>query len=282
MEPSLFLRKQTEKSMMKRSGTWERAALRRAPLVVAGSLALGLLAIGQWGCDPRPSGRATVGTLEVIRTPVELSGGGSHFVGSDERTASGQRIMVADKAQALLRHDLGARLLLDSGSDLEVTETGAKLRGGRLWIDARAGAQIAVEVAGVTLTASGAGAGFELAESGDRSQVTVVRGEVAWQAAQRGVVHAGELLVLGSPQPVPRPVVLWDDWTGGLGWPDPRRSSGAAGLGEVGAQRPGRARPRSPSFATPRRGRCPATRGPGRGALPAVDPAAAGAHSHRG
>ncbi len=225
--------------MMKRSGTWERAALRRAPLVVAGSLALGLLAIGQWGCDPRPSGRATVGTLEVIRTPVELSGGGSHFVGSDERTASGQRIMVADKAQALLRHDLGARLLLDSGSDLEVTETGAKLRGGRLWIDARAGAQIAVEVAGVTLTASGAGAGFELAESGDRSQVTVVRGEVAWQAAQRGVVHAGELLVLGSAQPVPRPVVLWDDWTGGLGWPDPRRSSGAAGLGEVGARRPG-------------------------------------------
>ena len=225
--------------MIKRSGTWERAALRRAPLFVVGTLTLGLLAISPVGCDPKASGRATVGTLEVIRTPVELSGGDRHFVGSDERTASGQRIVVADKAQALLRHDLGARLLLDSGSDLEVTEAGARLRSGRLWIDARPGAQVAVEVAGVTLTASGAGAGFELAASADRSQVTVVRGEVAWQAAQRGVIHAGELLALGGAQPVPQPVVLWDDWTGGLGWPDPRRSSGAAGLGEVGARRPG-------------------------------------------
>lgn len=239
MEPSLFLREQTEKSMMKRSGTWERAAWRRAPLFVLGTLTLGLWAISSAGCDPKASGRATVGTLEVIRTPVELSGGDRHFVGSDERTASGQRIVVADKAQALLRHDQGARLLLDSGSDLEVTESGAKLRSGRLWIDARPGAQIAVEVAGVTLTASGAGAGFELAASADRSQVTVVRGEVAWQAAQRGVIHAGELLVLGGAQLAPQPVVLWDDWTGGLGWPDPRRSSGAAGLGEVGARRPG-------------------------------------------
>lgn len=225
--------------MMKRSGTWERAALRGAPLFVVGTLTLGLVAMGLVGCDPKASGRATVGTLEVIRTPVELSGGDRHFVGTDERTASGQRIAVADKAQALLRHDLGARLLLDSGSDLEVTESGAKLRSGRLWIDARPGAQIAVEVAGVTLTASGAGAGFELAASTDRAQVTVVRGEVAWQAAQRGVIHAGELLVLGGAQLVPQPVVLWDDWTGGLGWPDPRRSGGAAGLGEVGARRPG-------------------------------------------
>lgn len=225
--------------MMKRSGTWECWALRRAPFCVMGALTLGLFAASPLGCDPRASGKATVGTLEVVRTPVELRGGDRHFVDSDERTASGQRIMVADKAQALLRHDQGARLLLDGGSDLEVTESGVKLTGGRLWVDARAGARAEVEVAGVLLVASGAGAGFEVAATRDRSQITVVRGEVAWQAAQRGVVRAGELLVLGGAKLQPQPVVLWDDWTGGLGWPDPRRKSGAAGLGEVGARRPG-------------------------------------------
>ena len=242
MEPSLFLRKQTENSMIKRSGTWELCSVRNAPLLLVGALTLGLFAAGPSGCDPKANGRATVSTLEVVRTPVELSGGDRHSVGSEERAASGQRIAVADKAQALLRHDQGARFLLDSGTDLEVTEKGAKLRSGRLWVDARVGASVEVEVAGVLLTASGAGAGFEISATAERSQVTVVRGEVAWQtaqAAQRGVIRAGELLVLGGDKPQPQPVVLWDDWTGGLGWPDPRRNGGAAGLGEVGARRPG-------------------------------------------
>lgn len=206
-------------------------------LVAAGGGLLGL------GCGHKALGRVTVATIEVVRTPVEISGGGSsHFVGGDERLAEGHELRVPDKAQALLRHDQGARILVDGGSELEITEAGAVLRRGRAWVDARAGTTMRLDAAGFALVASGVGAGFEVRAADKGAQIVVIRGEVAWQGQpQRGVVRAGEQLTLaaGDKQMQPQPVVLWDDWTGGLGWPDPRRSRGAAGVGEVGARRPG-------------------------------------------
>ena len=206
-------------------------------LVAAGGGLLGL------GCGHKALGRVTVATIEVVRTPVEISGGGSsHFVGGDERLAEGHELRVPDKAQALLRHDQGARILVDGGSELEITEAGAVLRRGRAWVDARAGTTLRLDAGGFALVASGAGAGFEVRAADKGAQLVVIRGEVAWQGQpQRGVVRAGEQLALaaGDKQPQPQPVMLWDDWTGGLGWPDPRRSRGAAGVGEVGARRPG-------------------------------------------
>ena len=213
-----------------RVGGWQRAALLTT---------FGCMLLAGSGCGPRFEGHQTVATVEVIRTPVELKATVlNHAIAGDERLGSGQRLHVADKAQALLRHDQGARLLFDSGSAAEVTETGVQLSSGRVWVDAREGGRI--EVATPELSAVAGGAGYEVSVQGNTSLITVIRGEVAFiSGKQRGVAKAGELVSASAGNLVVKPVVLWDDWTGGLGWPDPRKSRGAAGIGEVGARRPG-------------------------------------------
>ncbi|HNN92330.1 MAG TPA: VIT domain-containing protein [Pseudomonadota bacterium] len=219
----------TTKPSSVRVGSW------RAALIFAFGCVLWL---GP-GCGPRFEGHQTVATVEVIRTPVELKGAVlNHAIAGDERLSAGQKLVVAERAQALLRHDQGARLLLDSGATAEVTDDGVSLTSGRLWVDAREGGRI--EVATRDLSAVAGGAGYEVSVSDSGSQVTVVRGEVAFISGKgRGVAHAGELINASGGNVVVKPVVLWDDWTGGLGWPDPRKSRGAAGIGEVGARRPG-------------------------------------------
>lgn len=198
------------------------------------------------GCEPAASWQATVATLEVVRPVVEATGpaaGGRHPVESRERLSAGAEVSVGERARALLRHDRGARLLLDGGAAGVLTEEGLRLRAGRAWVDVRAGSQVALEVGEALLSAGGSGAGFEVGIN--PAALTVVRGEVAWRMAGkadrdhdlRGLVHAGEALRLDGP-PKTAPVALWDDWTGGLAWPDSRRG-GATGMGEVGARRPG-------------------------------------------
>jgi tetratricopeptide (TPR) repeat protein len=213
-----------------RSDGWRRAALLSA---------FGCVLLCSPGCGPRFEGHQTVATVEVIRTPVELKGTVlNHAIAGDERLGTGQKLVVADRAQALLRHDRGARLLFDSGAAAEVTEEGVGLQTGRVWVDAREGGRI--EVATRDLTAVAGGAGYEVSVTDTGSTVTVVRGEVAFISGKgRGVARAGELINASAGNVVVKPVVLWDDWTGGLGWPDPRKSRGAAGIGEVGARRPG-------------------------------------------
>ncbi len=193
-------------------------------------------------CGPRFEGHASIATLEVVRTPVELRGAVfGHAVAGDERLGAGERLLVADKAQALLRHDQGARLLLDGSTRAEVTGDGLKLQEGRIWVDARPGGRVQIEAAGAQLIASGtAGAGFEVSISTAKTEVTVLRGEVSYElGAKRGIIHAGELLQNSGATSAVSPVTLWEDWTGGLGWPDPRKGRGAEGIGEVGARPPG-------------------------------------------
>ena len=200
------------------------------------ALLLSALALGLSGCGPKLSAVASVASVEVVRTPVELAGSsGHHPVSGEERTQAGQKIVVADKAQALLHHDVGARLLIDGGGEVEVTASGIKLLKGRLWVDANGG-RVEVESGVHTLLASSAG--FEVTAA-DSTRLSVIRGEVAFVGKGRGVVHAGEQLVLSGDAPKQGPIALWDDWTGGLGWPDPRVGHGAPGLGEVGARKPG-------------------------------------------
>lgn len=215
-----------------------RYALR--PLVVL------LSALAPAGCDPpAPQGQPTVASIEVVRPVVEVQGAvPRHAVAQHERVAKGAAISTADHAQALLRHDGGARLLLQGGAALEVTPQGARLSRGKAWVDAGPGATLEVDLGPITVLSAGGAAGFEA--SSDPPSITVLRGEVAWRGpggSGRGLIRAGERGTVadkdkGSGVRV-APVVLFDDWTGGLGWPDPRAGRGASGLGEVGARRPG-------------------------------------------
>lgn len=204
------------------------------------ALWLSTLPIGLVGCGPKLSAQSSVASVEVVRTSVDVDGSsGHHSVLGEERVMAGQMLAVAERAQALLHHDVGARLLVDGGSEVQVTEQGVQLRKGRLWVDARSGGRMEVTVGQQTLISQAAG--FEVTSAAGGARLLVVRGEVAYVGAGRGVVHAGEQLSLLDAGTAPKlaPVALWDDWTGGLGWPDPRVQGGAPGLGEVGARKPG-------------------------------------------
>lgn len=205
-------------------------------------LALWLLAlpIGLMGCGPKLSAQSSVASVEVVRTPVELDGAsGRHAVSGEERAMAGQKLQVAERAQALLHHDVGARLLIDGGSEVQVTEQGVQLLQGRLWVDARSGGRIEITVGEQKLLSQAAG--FEVTSTAGSARLSVVRGEVAYVGTGRGVVRSGEQLSMGGAGAAPKltPVALWEDWTGGLAWPDPRVQGGAPGLGEVGARKPG-------------------------------------------
>src|SRR6185436_7095984 len=95
---------------------------------------LPLLGLVLAACDPPARGRPTVASVEVIRPSAEVTGpGGRHAVAARERLGAGDGIKVQERAQALLRHDGGARLLLDGGADLALSDAGATLHKGRLW-----------------------------------------------------------------------------------------------------------------------------------------------------
>jgi len=191
-------------------------------------------------CGPKLSAVSSVATVEIVRTPVELSAVSSsskHAISGEERATAGQTLSVAAHAQALLHHDVGARVLLDGGSEAEVTDTGLRMAKGRAWVDAKAGGRIEIAVGDKNLIA--ASAGFEVTSRDGNVRVAVVRGEVAFLGGGRGVVHTGEQLAWEGAAPKVTPTALWDDWTGGLAWPDPRVGHGAPGLGEVGARKPG-------------------------------------------
>ena len=85
-----------------------------------------------------------------IRSVVTINDpAGQHAIDQHERLAPGAVLTVAERAQAVLRHDVGARLLLDGGAALTVSERGAALRAGRLWADASA--QIELQLGELTL-----------------------------------------------------------------------------------------------------------------------------------
>ncbi|MSP58795.1 MAG: hypothetical protein EXR72_00360 [Myxococcales bacterium] len=188
------------------------------------------------GCGPRPgSGPGTVAEVEVLRPGLRVGG---QPVGSVLRVADGAEIAVGEGGRAWLRHDAAARLLLDGGAKLTVLPDGARLDAGRVFVDAAAGARI--RIAGPAATVDGAGAAFEAARVGEALHVTVARGEVTWHLGEKsGQVRAGESADLATGGATVKPEALWDDWTGGLAWPDPGHAARARSLGEIGARRPG-------------------------------------------
>lgn len=196
------------------------------------------LSLGLSACGPKLSAVSSVASVEVVRTPVELAVSSSrHAISGEERASADQTITVAERAQAIIHHDVGARLLVDGGSEVIVTETGVKISRGRVFVDAKSGGRLEVGVGDVSLLASAAG--FEVSKTTGPARLSVIRGEVAYVGSGRGVVHSGEQLSVEANAAKLTPIALWDDWTGGLAWPDPRVGRGAPGLGEVGARKPG-------------------------------------------
>jgi Ca-activated chloride channel family protein len=188
------------------------------------------------------AGSETLAEVVAVRPPVRV--GGDAIVDA-RRVADGDRVVVAEGGRAWLVHDRATRLLLDGGAAVTVSAAGARLDAGRVWVEAAEGVPAEGGRAEITtpfavLVASGAGAGFEAVLGGETLRLTVARGELTYRAGdRRGQVRAGETARIDGRGADVRPEPLWDDWTGGLGWPDPGHGGGARTLGEIGARAPG-------------------------------------------
>lgn len=167
-----------------------RSLVALCALVVAFSVACG----GGSG-EPLPAG--TVALVETIRGE-----------GNAQRIASGSTVEIAGLSRVML--DTGPRLLVRDGS-FQITEDGTIELNGTAFVEVHPGDVLNLKVGDLELSARDAGFSIE------DGSVYVVAGEVRFDGAQSGTLHAGERLRDGRAVPEP----LWDDWTGGLARPGP-------------------------------------------------------------
>lgn len=189
----------------------------------------------------------TIAQVEPVRGGVSVQEGSSTAERADAvlRLRPGATVETDASGRALLSLDEGDRVLLDRGTRVRITDaTHVELLAGRAWITAfqraaREPGRFELRAGGGVLRVRGARA--SVARDGDRADVDVLGGEVAFDAgAQQGTVHAGERASITASRAEVRARALFDDWTGGLADDEPEaRSAGSAvGLGAVAARRP--------------------------------------------
>jgi Ca-activated chloride channel family protein len=197
--------------------------------------------------EPLPgAGTQTVAGLRIVRDPVkvELAKGGRP---DDSTRLPPKTVVRTTTGRALLTHDSGQRLLLADNTAVEVEENGFRLHSGKAWVEALPGARTASKAGHTTISSTGAG--YELKHTKQAIEVYVVRGSVYFKttkgkgkpghAGDKGQVEAGYRALIKNGNARVEPQNLWDDWTGGMAWPEPAHSGPPPGVGEIGARRPG-------------------------------------------
>lgn len=164
----------------------------------------------------------TVATAEPIRGALTLQREGhEEAVHEPTRVESAATVTTGDDARGALRHDGGAWVLMDRSTTATPTLDEITLEGGRLFVDARDAAVI-VRTAQGEIRASDATFAIDAREG---TFVYCGSGEVTWLVGDvDGHMVQGEELTMDS-DPAPEAATLWDDWTGGLSDPTPRRES---------------------------------------------------------
>jgi hypothetical protein len=189
-------------------------------------------------CQQPPPPAPTVAFAEAARPGVTLARG-SERAGLVEgrRVEDGSELSTPEAARASLRLDGGGWALLDAKSRVKVGAAALEVAAGRVWIDARAGAEVAVEVPGGTLTATQAGFAVEVAPDG-AARAYCVSGQLTYAARTSNRLEAGMAVAIGRDGGAAEsPEAQWDDWTGGLAEPGPPRALEPAGVGLLAARR---------------------------------------------
>ncbi len=211
-----------------------------ARTAVRGAFLLAIPALVTCGPDAARIADRTTAIAEAIRPSVSVAPEGDDddpapLLGR-RRLAVGEKVTTDEAGRALVSVDTGAAILLAGDGEVVVTESGVRLGRGRAWIDVPEGASLELETEKGSVTARGAGMGVDV--RGGRTVVYVAQGEALYrQDRKRGLVRAGQSLVLASDEPRVSNEALWDDWTGGLAVPGPREA-GAEGVGEIYARLP--------------------------------------------
>lgn len=202
----------------------------RSMIAFTSSLALCLAC----GDDAPPPPAPTVATAEPVRGTMTLAREGfEESVDEPMRIESGATLTTASGARGAFRHDGGAWVLLDRDSSAELTLEAILLEGGRAFVDAR-DAEVVLRTAQGELRAQDATFAVDAREG---TRVYCGSGEVTWIVGDAdGHLAQGEELIMDD-SPEAEAATLWDDWTGGLADPSPRREASASYVGVLAGRR---------------------------------------------
>ncbi len=173
--------------------------------------------------------------LELAAGEVRLSDGERNTtLISGVALPQGAEVSTGSGARALVRLADGSSLFLRSDTKVKLLPEGADLLSGEVWLDAPPSERSAMQHKAGAATVSAADAGLSITNTGGETRVVVTRGlAVVTSPGGRVEVNAGEQVeIKGSDKPNVKPVVFWDDWTGGMG--DGRPLAGnASGAGRI-------------------------------------------------
>lgn len=178
----------------------------------------------------------------VVDARLELAAGEVRLVDGDRSATlisgvalpQGADVSTGSGARALVRLGDGSSLFLRSDTKVKLLPEGAELVSGEVWLDAPPSERAALQHKAGSVTVSAADAGLSIVNNGGETRVVVTRGlAVVTSPGGRVEVNAGEQVeIKGSDKPNVKPVVFWDDWTGGMG--DGRPIAGtASGAGRI-------------------------------------------------
>jgi tetratricopeptide (TPR) repeat protein len=203
-----------------------------------------MVALG--GCHRGPAVEVSVAQVERVRSGVFVTTARARSEGDVrvvQRLAAGDAVRVDETGRAVLSLDGGGRYVLDHGATVRVRgPRAAVLERGRLWVsgggEGGRSEETLLTVGDTVLHLRGARA--SIAERQGHATISVLAGEVAYEAgSRRGAIRTGETGEIAASEARVAAHSAFDDWTGGLADDVPGAGGEVAGLGSVGARTPG-------------------------------------------
>ncbi len=188
--------------------------------------------------EVKVDGAQTVAELRTIKGALEVvpPGAPARKPYPRERLVDGEAVEVPAGGLAWMRRDGGATWLISGPASLVVRGETMELSRGRAFVDSELGEPVSVLTPRGKVELADARASLEVTEKS--ASVYVLRGSARAGDASRAT--SGELLtLLDGGKSEKKPVVAWEDWTGGLGTADPAADPAPFGIGTVGARKPG-------------------------------------------
>lgn len=203
-------------------------AVLASALVVAATVVL----MRGWQPDLKHPLVPTVADLSALHAGVRV---GDTDVRRLVRLAVGSAVETDGEGRARARLDDGTTLVLDRSTRVVVTDKGALLSHGRVFVQAAPGARTEIALGDATAILSGANAGAERSkDEPSKAKVYAATAELTVRAGgAEQTVRAGESATTAGAKVVVAPERAFDDWTGGMAAPWGARGAPRRAVGEL-------------------------------------------------
>lgn len=199
-----------------------------------GVTSLALLCLGGSCGDDAPPPAPTVATASPVRGSFEVERQEFTWaVRGPSRVEEESVVRTGEGARGTLLLDLGAWLLLDQQTELEVWPTNIRPKSGRFFVDAR-DTRLEIQTPHGLLFATDATFAYQANDDG--AEIYCASGEVTFAGdggdlGEDARAVQGEVLTLVGAEATVAGAELWHDWTGGLADPTPRAEAAPSYVG---------------------------------------------------